>query len=555
MKNKIISLSLVALLLISPFNAGALSFEKTNSTSSSQWKDPMSNMTYTNFGSVSFKFKKNVTSFAPWVKLRPPGISAGCGGISLDAGFAAFLDLETIGKQLEQAISSVGMGVIVVLLQTMPSIAKAFEDVQKLIRKIQSLLQNACQLTVQGLSNSPGVKRAKKNMQDSVNDNAGINAFNGMMEGAAAKVDKVEKALSCPSGDKACFANQVTHFLLGHGKTDPKPKSTSVATLPSKNLKEAILSIMGKDDLGEVYKDTITNVLKNNKYKNRNLNLSTEARQYIKFKMAMFGFLAIKASNGFNSTDVLKDDGTVDTKKLAMFLETNKTPPSYTVIFTDPIGTPDDIFKFLTGKGITGTKTNSLFIPTKLSIRVGVYGDESTNKAGPSGNLKIFQYLEMDSGYNENDKDELEWSGIENATYTTILHALDEKKYAAPDVPMGVFMPKGNSYVNMIKKYSKKEDYPRYADFLAKINVKYAILGLMREAKREALKIAHDVTSAGNGSAYNEYIKNMEDTIKVVKDRLVDYSGDVIHLNNLDQIFNGMKQESLQRRLKRSRGE
>ena len=110
MKNRIITLSLVTSLLVSSINAESLLLEQTGSTSSSSWKDPASGITYQNFGSVNFKFKKNVTSFAPWAKFRAPSIKAGCGGVSLDAGFAAFLDLEAIGKQLEQATASVGMG-------------------------------------------------------------------------------------------------------------------------------------------------------------------------------------------------------------------------------------------------------------------------------------------------------------------------------------------------------------------------------------------------------------------------------------------------------------
>jgi len=177
MKNRIISLSLVATLSLNTtlsalpltgtgYDVGGGFTTTTNGAS--EWKDPLTGMNYYNFGSKHFKFNSATKRYVAWAKVRPPSVNAGCGGVSLDGGFAAFLDLEEIGKQLETAISSVGMGVIVALLQTMPSLAKAFEDVQKLVRKIQQLLQNSCQMTSQYLSNNQTLKDAKDGMESTV---------------------------------------------------------------------------------------------------------------------------------------------------------------------------------------------------------------------------------------------------------------------------------------------------------------------------------------------------------------------------------------------------
>ncbi len=559
MRNKLISLSLICSLLLSNANAGSLILEKSSTTSASEWKDPASGITYNNFGSVNFKFKKNVTSFAPWVKARPPSLNAGCGGVSLDAGFAAFLDLETIGKQLEQATSSIGMGVITVLLQTMPSIAKAFENIQKLIRKLQSMLANACQSTVSLLNSDPQVKKAKDNASSWLSENSGADYFNETMEGATKKVEKWEKMLTCDVSDVACVKNAT---LVAFGIADDKKSAEKIAKRETKaipyKLSNAIVSPYTVADVG-AKKDTLVNVLVNDKFDGHTLNMDADERQYIALRIAIFGTLAVPYADGVDSTQGLNvstgkmsTDATV-IKELAQAIEKGSArKPSYKLKYYDKINTTAEIVKFLTGDGLTGTNTNSIKVPSDFNYRIVLGAENSTKTGGSEGSLVSRTYLEAKSTYNQANSYTIEWAGIQNASYLTILHELDSITYAAPATPIGVFMPKGSDYLSMVKKYANKKDYPKYADLLAKINVKYAMSELIRSAKREAkLAIAASQTDS---IEVDKYIKVIEDIEKQIQDKFKDYSGDVVYLNNLDQIFDNMKQTTLQKRLNRAKG-
>ena len=560
MKNKIISISLVCSLLLSTANAGDLILEQSSSTSASKWKDPASGITYNNFGAVNFKFKKDLTSFAPWVKARPPSLNAGCGGVSLDAGFAAFLDLETIGKQLEQATSSIGMGVITVLLQTMPSIAKAFENIQKLIRKLQGMLANSCQSTVSLLNSNPDVKEAKDSATSWLAENSGADYFNDTMEGAVEKVEKWEELLKCEVSDTACVKN-ATNLAIGMASSDGAvKKSKREAKAVPTSLANVIVSKYTINDAVSVKKDTLVNVLENDKFNGKTLNFGADERQYIAIRIAIFGTLAVPYADGVDSTQGLDvttgkmstDDDVI--KGLAQAIEKGEArKPSYNLKYYKRINSTEEIVKFLTGEGLTGTGTNSIKVPTDFNYRLILGSENSTLISGAEGSLVSKIYLEAAPTYNQTNNFTIEWAGIQNASYLTILNVLDSNTYAAPTTPIGVFMPKGNDYVKMIKQFAEKKDFPKYADLLAKINVKYAMSELIRSAKREA-KLAINA-EVSDEVEIGKYIKAIEDIEKQLQNKFKDYSGDVVYLNNLDQVFNNMKQDTLQKRMKRAKGQ
>ncbi|WP_294961490.1 conjugal transfer protein TraH [Sulfurimonas sp.] len=558
MKNKIISISLVLALLFTSSNAADLVLQQSSTTASSEWKDPSSGITYNNFGAVNFKFKKSVTSFAPWVKARPPSITAGCGGISLDAGFAAFLDLETIGKQLEQAISSVGMGVIVVLLQTMPSLAKAFENIQKLIRKLQSMLANACQSTVALLNNNKTTSKAKKETQDWLSENSGADYFNDTMQGAVDKVEKFEKMLDCETTDTACIKNATAVAMGMSAKpgVTAKPKK-EVLGVVSSVLADVVTSKYSIADAYSVKKDTLKKVLNDNEFDSKSLNISSEERNYEAMRIAIFGVLAVSSENGTMAITGLDEDGKIElsaeSKKAIAeaVVKGNSLSPSYKLNFYPPINDSETVVSFITGEGLTGTSTNSIKVPTDFEYVLLLSSEKTSKDGGADGSITSKFYLQANGDYNPTNSYDLNFAGIKNATYETILHILDSATYSAATTPIGVFMPKGSQYVSIIKKYAESKDFPKYADLLAKINVKYAMEQLIRDAKKDAADSIR--TNAENAHEADRYIKGIEDISKRIAKALVDYSGDVIYLNNLDSIFNSLKQDTLQKRLNKAK--
>lgn len=561
MKNRIISLVLVGTLFTTS-TLQAEMFEQTSSTSYSQWKDPASNITYTNFGSVNFKFKKGVRNFAPWIKLRPPGVKAGCGGVSLDAGFAAFLDLETIGKQLEQAISSVGMGVIVVLIQTMPSIGKAYENIQKLVRKMQSLLQNACQLTVQGLSNDPWVKGKKDQMQDAVNNSEGMTWFNDQMEGVTAKVDAAKKILTCDAADHNCIQNAKN---ILSGESPVADKNGRVSKLASTGINQPIVDAVAitatssfsatKNIPETVVSDSISNVF-SKKFNNNTIVVDDADITAYKIKLAMFGILAIKAGDGDDGIKGMNDDGSINPQEAAEATEDPSGGPTFTTTFEKPISEIPEVVKFLTGVDVNGTAaTNSVYIPADLKYVVKLSSDKSSQDGGNSfGNVSSYHYLQWLENPDMSNKIAVSWEGIERASYETILNAVNSQKYPLPANPIGVYMPNGNKFVKMIKDYARPEDVETYAGFLAKLNVRYAVKALVREAKASA-------TSAVDGDnkkaviALQQYLEYVNATEKAILEAIEDYSGDVSYLNNINKVFEDLKQNTLQRRMKRVKGQ
>ncbi|MBD3840043.1 MAG: hypothetical protein IE878_06640, partial [Epsilonproteobacteria bacterium] len=98
------------------------------------------------------------------------------------------------------------------------------------------------------------------------------------------------------------------------------------------------------------------------------------------------------------------------------------------------------------------------------------------------------------------------------------------------------------------KKYAPAQDVSKYADLLAKINTKYAIEALVREAKQEALD---NSSGSAGGEAREKYIKAIDERAEKILKALEGYSGDVIYLNNFNQLFEELKQKSLQDKMKR----
>lgn len=149
MKNKNILISIIASSILS-MNLNAASLWDSNSvfnnvTSSSIATDPISGGTYMSGGAIEVRFK-TTGSFPPIMSFGAPGLKASCSGITFDAGYAVFMNLERLGQQLSQAGASLAYGVLIGLVYTMPGVEQAFTKLNEWSQWLQSFLADSCNI-------------------------------------------------------------------------------------------------------------------------------------------------------------------------------------------------------------------------------------------------------------------------------------------------------------------------------------------------------------------------------------------------------------------------
>lgn len=150
MKRKTISILLAAILVFetaTPLFASDWFDGYATGSNPKQWTDGGGGK-YMYGGDFTYRFKRS-TAFKPAIDFRPPGIKAGCNGISISGGFIHFLGLDEIKEQLQSASEGAMMGVVVGIVYSLPGIADAFDKVQKYVRLLQQILSQACQMSAQ----------------------------------------------------------------------------------------------------------------------------------------------------------------------------------------------------------------------------------------------------------------------------------------------------------------------------------------------------------------------------------------------------------------------
>ncbi|WP_418181407.1 conjugal transfer protein TraH (plasmid) [Aliarcobacter lanthieri] len=150
MKNKNILLSfIVGTILYSTNLQGASLWDKdsifSNVTEMSVATDPISGGTYLHGGAIEVRFKSS-GSYPPIFQLGAPSLRASCRGISFDAGYAMFMNLERLGQQLSQAGTSLAYGVLIGLVYTMPGVEQAFTKLNEWSQWLQSFLADSCNI-------------------------------------------------------------------------------------------------------------------------------------------------------------------------------------------------------------------------------------------------------------------------------------------------------------------------------------------------------------------------------------------------------------------------
>ena len=545
MKNKLIFIILIGI-FFSGLSLMALEF-KTSSTSGGSWTDDNVGMNYISYGKKRYSFKKRTKQFTPWFKGRPPSVKAGCGGVSLDGGFSAFLGLEEIGKQLETAISSAGMGVIVVLVQTLPSIGKAFEDIQKLVRKIQSMLQSACQLTVASLAKNDSIDSAKTSMANAVKRNNGSEWMTEDMKGAATWLDSAMQAANCPDDDVNCYQNlQSDLFKQAINKNIPSKRLYNDSCMGNidKNTCNAI-----NRELGEEVKVSLTSfskVLEEGKFGDKDLHLEPIDLTMMKLKYAIFGLLAVDES--VSLTKYIDSDGKIKKDSPLVHMASNNvlSPVSLKLNWIEPENKTSDILKFLTGgSDINGSDTRKLLISNNIRLVSAKYCPKASKDGGCESKLVSISYLEETKI--KVPLIEFEWEGLYKNTYKTIMHKINPSN-VAPTVPVGVFLPQGSKYVEYIKNFTGQRNSPSaqyYADILARTNVIFAIKFLINEIEQDAMQL--DINN-NNKDVIRLYLNNAHKIVNNLKEQMVDYPGDVVYLDHLQNVFNELERQNRIRR-------
>ena len=151
MKSKKLLLSIIASGILAVNSNSASLWDDSsifhNVTSSHISTDPMSGGTYMSGGGIEVRFK-GTGSFPPIFGFGAPGLKASCSGITFDAGYAVFMNLERLGQQLSQAGASLAYGVLIGLVYTMPGVEQAFTKLNEWSQWLQSFLADSCNIGV-----------------------------------------------------------------------------------------------------------------------------------------------------------------------------------------------------------------------------------------------------------------------------------------------------------------------------------------------------------------------------------------------------------------------
>ncbi|MEV9477562.1 conjugal transfer protein TraH [Aliarcobacter butzleri] len=107
--------------------------------------DPISGGTYLSGGAIEVRFKTS-GNYPPIFAFGAPSLKASCRGITFDAGYAMFMNLERLGQQLSQAGTSLAYGVLIGLVYTMPGVEQAFTKLNEWSQWLQSFLNESCNI-------------------------------------------------------------------------------------------------------------------------------------------------------------------------------------------------------------------------------------------------------------------------------------------------------------------------------------------------------------------------------------------------------------------------
>lgn len=162
--------------------------------------------------SGSFRFSDTASTYKPFLDWEAPSIEADCNGLSYSLGFASLIDFEDIGANLGNVAGALTFGIIVAIINSLPTINQAFTQIKALVQYIQNLLRNACNFSkniVGGL-----IHQAQTNARDEANQpdaSLGMKVANAFVNSQ----DYVNSASNIVNKTLTEFTNDIDKNLKG----------------------------------------------------------------------------------------------------------------------------------------------------------------------------------------------------------------------------------------------------------------------------------------------------------------------------------------------------
>lgn len=490
-KKRTISASLVAFIIIqaaSPAYSGAMFDGYETGATPKSWVDGGGGR-YMYGGNISYRFKRD-TSFKPIFEIEPPGLKAGCGGISVSGGFIHLLGLDEIKTQLQSAGQGAMMGVVVGLVYSLPGIGDAFSKVHMFIRSLQQLLSNSCQMTAQATKAFIDQQRdLQKNGKPGPNETEVGAVFNGLNS-------TVSGWISSLNGGDDVLKDNIKNLPTStdSAKKAPAREAAAMCThtcqVAAKSNMPNIQTYVQNNANGKVYTQAQISNLP---------NIITDADRLRALEFAIV-FM------GYYGTDVFPKDKSVD-----------ENAQNFTNIIKaggGAISKPT----FERGLAFAGGNTNGDQLAKLL-----LYGTDSGVLMLP--NIKIFPYyaeskngdkiIDVNYGVLFGSKDtatdntyEYQWKGFvtEGTTYLKDI-IINNNVSAKPTIPSA--FPNMSHYINVIRTQYRKGNNDAYVMSLINLLAKKNAVMLLQNV---VFEMQTKLTEVGAGEETKAY-KDAIDTI------------------------------------------
>jgi len=171
--------------------------------------------------SLYFKFGSAYESYEPIFHISPLAISVGCGGFSIKGMFMSILGIDRIQEMLKSSATSFAYGIVVGLIYTMPGIFHAFQMLNQWAKKIQELMNNACNMGKK-VGEALGNKLGMPAITDSINGFFDkIPSPDGIIGSSDAMADSLIKLIGLDPADDTSNSNNQQIV----SNTEPNPMS------------------------------------------------------------------------------------------------------------------------------------------------------------------------------------------------------------------------------------------------------------------------------------------------------------------------------------------
>lgn len=566
MKNKGISLILCASLISSPVFLQADdfgdSFQKgfngrfennfSNSTKSGVIKNEDGSTGFSG-GSVTFRFNNEMDSYEPWLDLQPPTASFGCNGFDINGGFADFIGVNGIAQQLGSASGAVVWGLLVGLVNSLPTLEHIFSKIKAWVDWLQNIVRDACNIG--------------STISSSIMDKAGATS------GMGKAMNEVEDLIAIPPGN---LRDKIRASITGKN-SKATDNADDISKAYGDSVYGAIYFVRGKvgDLLAKEFlknKSVFGSGSEDDKKKWREFHEDVirgdndDQKQYL-LLVNLFGeeavsgdYLKFIAEKGKIIPDLIalgkiEEDGDPK-KKVAIDREANQ---DVKIAKGSPDGDPTRMKKILAVKMLPPPNLSEQFISEilwgnkdkKLSLYpMNVIYSQVMDKSG-----FLYNLLAAESFGNNQVK--IEWEGLVEESRKLIKCKLNKSHCSSSNV-VTLVAPSAQSIIETIFMSMVDEDKSKvakdsdgfgpqsleYIDILAKENAKYFAKYMIQNAVDKWLK---DSSSNKEGEAS----KVREETMKMLKKYMQEVDKSISLDKDYVKFFKGVEKELQKNRNKK----